>query len=103
MQASFVDKLEGLGLESKYVDLVGKIQRYAGEAQRTSDLFGTKNLAAGFSKLARGLKGVENVYTQHSPLLKGTLETLFKSKFVLEFTCCRGEVRKWCAARNPLR
>jgi hypothetical protein len=32
------------------------------------------------SRLQRGLKGVENVYTQHSPRLEGTLQDLIKGR-----------------------
>ena len=32
------------------------------------------------TRLTRGLKGVENVYTQHSPLLLGTLESLLRAR-----------------------
>lgn len=32
------------------------------------------------SRLQRGLKGVENVYTQHTPLLESTLQDLIKGK-----------------------
>ena len=56
-----------------------QIQRYAGEAQRRSDLYGTKSVLNKLgSQITREFKGVENVYTQHSPLLKLTVEELLK-------------------------
>ena len=46
------------------------------------DLFSqpTALLTGARSRIQKGLKGVENVYTQHSPLLLSTLESLFKGR-----------------------
>lgn len=46
------------------------------------DLFAQPNalLNTARSRLQKGLKGVENVYTQHSPLLLSTLESLLRNK-----------------------
>jgi len=40
----------------------------------------TAILAATRSRLKKGLKGVENVYTQHSPILLSTLESLIRGR-----------------------
>ena len=63
---------------------------YAGEAQRTSDIYGTKSVLNKLgSQITREFKGVENVYTQHKPLLKTTLEQLLKGACVaLWFVLC---------------
>lgn len=47
-----------------------------------SDLFSTDNASSPFSQLRRNLnlKGVENVYTQHSPRLESTLQSLIKGR-----------------------
>jgi len=37
-------------------------------------------LSRGMSSIKKGLKGVENIYTQHQPLLARTIETVLKSK-----------------------
>ena len=61
--------------------LVQNLQRYAGQNARKGDLFGdqmTSNNITG--KLFKGLKGVENVYTQHTPLLKRLLDDCLKNK-----------------------
>ena len=61
--------------------LVQNLQRYAGQNARKGDLFGdqmTSNNLTG--KLFKGLKGVENVYTQHTPLLKRILDDCLKNK-----------------------
>lgn len=46
------------------------------------DLFSqpTALLSTARTRLTRGLKGVENVYTQHSPVLLSTLETLMRGR-----------------------
>merc|ERR1719422_2571723 len=61
--------------------LVQNLQRYAGQNVRKGDLFGDQELTNNITgKLFKGLKGVENVYTQHSPLLKRILEDCIKNK-----------------------
>ena len=62
--------------------LVQSLQRHAGANVRKGDLFAeqnssTKNLTG---KLFKGLKGVENVYTQHSPQLKQLAEDVVRGK-----------------------
>ena len=66
----------------KEARLVQNLQRYAGQNARKGDLFAdqnntTKNITG---KLFKGLKGVENVYTQHSPLIKQILEDCIKNR-----------------------
>merc|ERR1719369_2395398 len=56
--------------------LAQNLLRFAGQNTRHGDLFGdqsntTRNITG---KLFRGLKGVENVYSQHQPVLKQVLE-----------------------------
>ena len=45
-----------------------------------SDLFESASLFSGARDRFKGLKGVENVYTQHSPRLEATLQNLVKAK-----------------------
>lgn len=45
-----------------------------------SDLFESASLFSGARDRFKGLKGVENVYTQHSPRLEATLQNLIKGK-----------------------
>lgn len=52
------------------VALVDDIIKYAGTKQRSGDLYGnTKSFLARASQLVSGIRGVENIYTQHKPLL----------------------------------
>jgi vacuolar protein sorting-associated protein 45 len=68
------------GVPTHYRSLVSTIIEYAGKSKRGSDLFGTQNPLSFTRKLFKGLKGVENVYTQHRPLLADTLDSLIKGK-----------------------
>jgi vacuolar protein sorting-associated protein 45 len=53
---------------------------YAGADQRQDDLFMNGNLFSRGKSLVKGLQGVENVYTQHSPHLLQTLDLLLKGR-----------------------
>lgn len=44
----------------------------------SSSLAGEKNLLSRAQKMVGGLKGVDNVYTQHQPLLQTTLDNILK-------------------------
>jgi vacuolar protein sorting-associated protein 45 len=59
---------------------VTAINEYAGAGSkvRQSDLFGTKGASGLLKQMTGGLKGVDNIYTQHTPLLSQTLENLAK-------------------------
>jgi len=52
----------------------------AGSDQRQDDLFSTDSLLAMGRSALKGLKGIENVYMQHTPHLSQTLENLYKGK-----------------------
>lgn len=78
---SFLQSLESSGVQNakqKIKDLMA----YAGPNAhgRSSDLFGTQGATRFIKKIAGGLKGVENIYTQHTPLLARTLDQLSKGK-----------------------
>ncbi|KAL4651072.1 hypothetical protein ACB092_01G132800 [Castanea dentata] len=60
--------------------LVQFVLKQAGVDKRTGDLFGNRDLLNIARNMARGLKGVENVYTQHQPLLFQTMESIFKGR-----------------------
>ena len=75
-----VARLVRRDVESSHIRLVKQIINCAGENTRTGDLFGNRNFFARASKLVGGLKGADNVYTQHQPLLAQTLENLYKGK-----------------------
>lgn len=54
--------------------------KQAGVDKRTGDLYGNRDFLNIARNMARGLKGVENVYTQHQPLLSQTMENIIKGR-----------------------
>ncbi|KAH0874582.1 hypothetical protein HID58_071944 [Brassica napus] len=60
--------------------LVQFLLKQAGVEKRTGDLFGNRDLMNIARNMARGLKGVENVYTQHQPLLFQTMESITRGR-----------------------
>ena len=44
--------------------------------RRRGDLYGTRSVFSYARKMAKTFKGIENVYTQHAPLLSETLRLL---------------------------
>lgn len=53
---------------------------FAGAEQRQDDLFMNENFFSRGKSAMKGLKGVENVYTQHTPHLAQTIELLLKGR-----------------------
>jgi len=83
--------LASTSLTSADLSIITKIIAYAGSLHTTTaaagvptipDLFSqpTALLAGARTRIQRGLKGVENVYTQHSPILLSTLESLTRGR-----------------------
>ncbi|XP_071939436.1 vacuolar protein sorting-associated protein 45 homolog isoform X1 [Coffea arabica] len=60
--------------------LVQFLLKQAGVDKRTGDLYGNRDLLNIARNMARGLKGVENVYTQHQPLLFHIMESITKGR-----------------------
>ncbi|XP_010534513.1 PREDICTED: vacuolar protein sorting-associated protein 45 homolog [Tarenaya hassleriana] len=60
--------------------LVQFLLKQAGVEKRTGDLYGNRDLLNIARNMARGLKGIENVYPQHQPLLFQTMESLTKGR-----------------------
>ncbi|KAJ0755470.1 putative sec1-like protein [Helianthus annuus] len=60
--------------------LVQFLLKQAGVDRRTGDLYGNRDILNIARNMARGLKGVENVYTQHQPLLFQTTESITKGR-----------------------
>ncbi|KAI9646587.1 vacuolar protein sorting-associated protein 45 [Ciborinia camelliae] len=82
-----VDLLGAAGnVPQRRIDLVAKLLIYHSSLQQNqstggiSDMFESSNIFSGARDRFKGLKGVENVYTQHSPRLELTLQNLIKGK-----------------------
>ncbi|PMD28352.1 Sec1-like protein [Hyaloscypha hepaticicola] len=82
-----VDLLSAAGnIPQRRIDLVAKLLTYHSSLQQTqvaggiSDMFESAGIFSGARDRFKGLKGVENVYTQHSPRLELTLQNLIKGR-----------------------
>jgi vacuolar protein sorting-associated protein 45 len=82
-----VDLLGAAGnVPQRRIDLIAKLLIYHSSLQQTqaaggiSDMFESAGIFSGARDRFKGLKGVENVYTQHSPRLELTLQNLVKGK-----------------------
>lgn len=82
-----VDLLGAVGnVPQRRADIVAKLLIYHTSLQQTqiaggiSDMFESASIFSGARDRFKGLKGVENVYTQHSPRLELTLQNLIKGR-----------------------
>jgi hypothetical protein len=82
-----VDLLGATGsLPQRRIDIIAKILIYHSSLQQTqttggiSDMFESSGIFSGARDRLKGLKGVENVYTQHTPRLEVTLQNLIKGR-----------------------
>ncbi|KJH52431.1 Sec1 family protein [Dictyocaulus viviparus] len=72
-----------INLLKKNVDagsIVRALLRYAGSARRNNDLFGEGSTMEMTKRFIKGLKGVENIYTQHQPYIKNLIENVIRGK-----------------------
>lgn len=82
-----MDLLEAAGnVSQRRIDLIAKLLIYHSSLQQIqtaggiSDMFESAGIFSGARDRFKGLKGVENVYTQHSPRLELTLQNLIKGR-----------------------
>lgn len=72
--------LKKRGVPEQQLKNIVNILEYAGTHARQSDLFNVENAVKITKRFFKGLSGVENVYTQHKPLLHEILEELLKGR-----------------------
>ncbi|CAD6575298.1 MAG: vacuolar protein sorting-associated protein 45 [Cyphobasidiales sp. Tagirdzhanova-0007] len=75
-----IDLLMNNGVSESDAALVHVMLNFAGADQRQDDLFMNENFFSRGKSAMKGLKGVENVYTQHTPHLIQTVELLLRSR-----------------------
>ncbi|GAA5980979.1 hypothetical protein JCM5350_004788 [Sporobolomyces pararoseus] len=75
---SIVELLRRQGVED--AEMVNIMLGFAGAEQRQDDLFSNENFFSRGKSALKGLKGVENVYTQHKPHLAETLDLLLRGR-----------------------
>jgi len=60
---------------------IAKLLRYAGSRVRSGDLFGNRTILARVkTTVKRGIRGVQNVFTEHTPYMVEILDNLFRGK-----------------------
>ncbi|CAL8083525.1 unnamed protein product [Orchesella dallaii] len=74
-----VTKLKGRGTSEENIALVRSFLKFGGVKKRKSDLFGSDPVAV-TKRFIKGLQGVENIYTQHTPWIKGIIEDALKGR-----------------------
>ncbi|XP_061162873.1 vacuolar protein sorting-associated protein 45-like [Saccostrea echinata] len=78
--SGLLDVLRKKGVSDKLRNLVPAVLEYGGRKARGSDLFGNQDAVAMTKRFFKGLKGVENIYTQHKPFMYNVLDQLIKGK-----------------------
>lgn len=77
---SLLTLLRGNGVPEDDIALVDGLIRLCGTDRRQGDLFAHTTLFARGKSALTGLRGVDNVYTQHSPQIAATLDSLFRGR-----------------------
>ncbi|CAG9862169.1 unnamed protein product [Phyllotreta striolata] len=75
-----VELIKRRSVPGRFLKNIVNIIEYAGSHARQSDLFNAENAVKITKRFIKGLSGVDNVYTQHKPLLNETLEDLVKGR-----------------------
>ncbi|CAL5223597.1 g6136 [Coccomyxa viridis] len=79
--SNLLTQLQDYGMPRQQLGLVRTMLAHAGADKRVGDLFSNRSFSSRFATMAKqSLRGVENVYTQHTPLLLNTLEALVKGR-----------------------
>ncbi|XP_077362359.1 vacuolar protein sorting-associated protein 45 [Festucalex cinctus] len=77
---ALMDQLARRGVSERRRKMVECVVEYGGKRVRGSDLMTPTDAVAITKQFFKGLKGVENVYAQHQPLLHDTLDQLLKGR-----------------------
>lgn len=75
-----IEILKKRGVQEQLIRNIVNILEYAGSHARQSDFLNVENALQSTKRFFKGLSGVDNVYTQHKPLLHETLEDLLKGR-----------------------
>uniref|UniRef100_A0A8C1P9N0 Vacuolar protein sorting-associated protein 45 n=1 Tax=Cyprinus carpio TaxID=7962 RepID=A0A8C1P9N0_CYPCA len=77
---SLLEELNRKGVSERHRKMIKVVVEYGGKRIRGSDLIAPTDAVAITKQFFKGLKGVENVYAQHQPLLHDTLDQLIKGR-----------------------
>uniref|UniRef100_F1KXX8 Vacuolar protein sorting-associated protein 45 n=1 Tax=Ascaris suum TaxID=6253 RepID=F1KXX8_ASCSU len=74
-----VQLLKRRGTSTRLIDAVKAVLDFAGSSRRQNDLFAGSAMAM-TKRFIKGLKGVENIYTQHEPFICQLLDSVMKGR-----------------------
>ncbi|KAJ8985158.1 hypothetical protein NQ317_012810 [Molorchus minor] len=80
-----IDMLKKRGVPERVLRNIVNILEYAGSHARQSDIFNVEDAVKITKRFIKGLSGVDNVYTQHKPLLHEILEDIVKGRLKDQF------------------
>jgi len=75
-----LDLLKTAGVPAHEVRAIEYLHANAGQSRRMEGLYASDSIFSRARSGFKGLKGVENVYTQHTPRLSSTLESLIRGR-----------------------
>ncbi|XP_050301374.1 vacuolar protein sorting-associated protein 45 [Anthonomus grandis grandis] len=78
--STLIELLRKRGISERLLKDIVYLLEYAGSHARQNNLFNAEEAVKITKRFFKGLSGVDNVYTQHKPLLHDILEDLVKSK-----------------------
>uniref|UniRef100_A0A1I7W251 Vacuolar protein sorting-associated protein 45 n=1 Tax=Loa loa TaxID=7209 RepID=A0A1I7W251_LOALO len=74
-----VQLLRRKGVSNQNIKVIRAVLDFGGSARRQNDLFGGTAIAM-TKRFIKGLKGVENIYTQHEPYITELIDSLSKGR-----------------------
>ncbi|CAD5234787.1 unnamed protein product [Bursaphelenchus xylophilus] len=77
---SLTNLLKKRGASAKEIASIRTLVNFAGLKKRQNDLFGDQSAMEMTKKFIKGLKGVENVFTQHEPLICRLIEGIARER-----------------------
>lgn len=79
--SSFIDLLAQSGVPGDQLTLVSDMATYCGDYVKDGELFGGRSVLSSFKRsVARSVKGVENVFTQHKPAVYSIVQDSLQGK-----------------------
>lgn len=76
-----ISSLQAAAVDQHKIDSIKAVLKFASSDQRQDDIFNNESiLSKSKNVITRGLKGVENIYTQHVPYISQILENLIKGR-----------------------
>lgn len=75
-----IEQLKKRGVSERSLKSIINVLEYAGSHARQSNLFNVEDAVKITKRFIKGLSGVDNIYTQHKPLLHETLEDIVKGR-----------------------